>query len=199
MNFELAKAAASNSNQTIEVFVKGHIPTIQEQVRVLGGAFKYSAGNVALISIPAKQVQTLAKNEQILRMEHYTPHTQLMADTADIQNNVIAAHNGDAPLIQGYKGTGVIVGIIDTGIDFNHPDFKDSLGNTRIKHLWDQRYTAQPNSPQPYNYGQEWDSTDIAAGNAAAHDATYYYGHGTHITGIAAGNGLAINKFAGVA
>ncbi|MCK6648783.1 MAG: S8 family peptidase, partial [Bacteroidia bacterium] len=128
-----------------------------------------------------------------------TPHTQLMADTANIQNNVVPAHNGNAPLIQGYKGSGIIIGVIDTGIDFDHPDFKDSLGNTRIKYLWDQRYTAQPNSPQPYNYGQEWDSTDIATGNAAAHDVTYYYGHGTHITGVAAGNGRAINKYKGVA
>ena len=199
MNFELAKAAASNSNQTIEVFVKGHISTIQEQVRVLGGIFKYSAGNVALISIPAKQIQTLAKNERILRLEHYTPHTQLMSDTANIQNNVVPVYNGDAPLMQSYKGNDIIIGVIDTGIDFEHPDFKDSLGNTRIKYLWDQRYTPQPNSPQPYNYGQEWDSTDIATGNAAAHDATYYYGHGTHITGIAAGNGRAINKYRGVA
>ncbi len=199
MNFELAKMAHTGTNNMVNMYVQGNISVIKERTKANYGTFKYSSGNIAMISLPSQAIRSLANHPQIKRMESYTPHTQLMADTADIQNNVIAAHNGDAPLIQGYKGNGVIVGIIDTGIDFNHPDFKDSLGNTRIKYLWDQRYTTQPNSPQPYNYGQEWDSTDISTGNANAHDPNYYYGHGTQITGIAAGNGLAINKFAGVA
>ncbi len=199
MNFDLAKASQSTANRMINMHVQGNISVIKQITESNNGSFKYYSGDIALISLPSNTINILANHPQIKRLESYKSHNQLMADTADIQNNVIPAHNGDAPLIQGYKGSGVIVGIIDTGIDFNHPDFKDSLGNTRIKYLWDQRYTAQPNSPQPYNYGQEWDSTDISTGNANAHDPNYYYGHGTQITGIAAGNGLAINKFAGVA
>jgi len=199
MNFELAQQAKSASNSMLDVFIKGDVSTIKQLVESSSGEFKYASGNIVVARIKSNSINTIASNTKVIRMEAYTPHLKIMGDTALIQNNVVPVHAGTAPLTQNYKGTGVVIGIIDTGIDITHPDLKNSLGATRIKYLWDQRYTAQANSPQPYNYGQEWDSTQIDNGGAAAHDATYYYGHGTHITGIAAGNGLAINKYEGIA
>ena len=35
-------------------------------------------------------------------------------------------------------GRGVLVGFVDTGIDFTNPAFTDGLGNTRIEYIWDQ-------------------------------------------------------------
>jgi subtilisin family serine protease len=199
INFELAQKAKSTSNSMLDVYIKGDVSTIKQLVENNGGQFKYASGKIVVAKIKSNSISTIASNTKVIRMEAYTPHLKIMGDTALIQNNVVPVHAGTAPLTQNYKGTGVVVGIIDTGIDITHPDFKNSLGNTRIKYLWDQRDTAQANSPQPYNYGQEWDSTEIDNGSATSHDATYYYGHGTHITGIAAGNGLAMNKYEGIA
>jgi subtilisin family serine protease len=106
-------------------------------------------------------------------------------------------HAGLAPLPQGYDGTGIAVGIIDTGVDLTHPDLKDSSGNTRVMHLWDQRKPVAANTPS-YGYGQEWDNTAIDAGLATSDDMQGF-GHGTHVTGISAGDGSAINKNKGVA
>jgi subtilisin family serine protease len=121
-----------------------------------------------------------------------------MNDTMLVNSNVVPVHNGQAPLVQGYDGSGVVIGIIDTGIDFNHPDLQDSLGNSRVKYLWDQAQPADVNTPV-YGYGQEWNNLEIDAGLAAAHNDIAWNGHGTHVSGIAAGNGLASGDHKGVA
>ncbi len=88
-------------------------------------------------------------------------------------------------------GENVLIGIIDSGIDIYHPDFRNDDGTTRIVNLWDQ------------TLGQVFSEEEI---NAAllADDGTFpsrdLSGHGTHVAGIAAGNGRASGGlYAGVA
>ena len=88
-------------------------------------------------------------------------------------------------------GENVLIGIIDSGIDIYHPDFRNEDGTTRIVNLWDQ------------TLGQVFSEEEI---NAAllADDGTFpskdLSGHGTHVAGIAAGNGRASGGlYAGVA
>lgn len=89
----------------------------------------------------------------------------------------------------GATGSGVIVGVIDSGIDLDHPNFKDPAGNTRIRYLWDQ---TAPNVPgAPFGDGAECTAAQIDAHLCAEHDEIGAGGHGTHVTGIAAGNGAA--------
>lgn len=200
MNFELAKKMKyASADEVFNVYIKGDVATLKQIVNNNKGKVKYIYGDIAAAVINKTILRELASSNAIQRIECYTTHLKPMADTMVIQNNIVPVHNGTAPLSQAYKGNGIVIGLIDTGIDITHPDFKTSTGNTRIKYLWDQTLANAPNTPMPYNYGQEWDNTGIDNGDAAAHDPTYYYGHGTHITGIAAGNGLAIGKFAGVA
>jgi subtilisin family serine protease len=71
-------------------------------------------------------------------------------------------------------GRGVLVGVVDTGIDAEHPGFKTN-GKTRIVDYFDQETE------------QRYDSAAIDAGKATASPDTN--GHGTHVAGIAAGNG----------
>lgn len=48
-------------------------------------------------------------------------------------------------------GAGVIIAVIDSGIDYSHPDFRNEDGTTRIVALWDQ--TLPGNPPQGYDTG----------------------------------------------
>ncbi len=72
------------------------------------------------------------------------------------------------------NGQGVLVGIVDTGIDVSHTAFK-SGGSTRIVNYLDQEK------------GVEFTSAQINAGSAGG--SVDEIGHGTHVAGIAAGNG----------
>ncbi len=198
MNFSLVQKIKTSSTEIIDVFVKGDINTIEQITASVQGKVKYSSGNIAAIKIPASALSSFVSNKNIQRIEAYPTHFKPMNDTMLFNNNVVPVHSGTIPLTQGYNGNGIVMGIIDTGVDFAHPDLKDSLGNTRIKYLWDQRLPIAANTPV-YGYGQEWNNTEIDGGLAATSTDIDWYGHGTHVAGIAAGNGLSSGTYKGVA
>lgn len=194
-NFEIIKQIHQKNTAAIDVFIKGDMDRIMELLETNGGKFKRSAGDIAIARLTYQQIAIFLKSPGIKRIEAYPQQTVLMNDSMLVNNRVVAVHNGDAPLTQAYDGTGVVIGVMDTGIDFTHPDFLDSAGKTRVKFLWDQTLASSPYTPVEYGYGQAWDNIQIDSGHAV--NGTD--GHGTHVTGIAAGNGRAINKYKGVA
>lgn len=204
ISFGLVKKiiTAGNGTESISLLVKGDIDKIKVLTEQHQGTFKYAAGDVSAIILPIQQIIAMSKNPAVLRMESSSNKILLMNDTMRVKNNVEEIHQGLPPLPQSYDGSGIVMGIIDSGIDFSHPDFRDSINGiskTRIKHIWDQNQSTSSNTPLPYGYGQEWDSTQIDNGQAASHDDVVHFGHGTHTAGIAAGNGKATNRNKGVA
>lgn len=194
-NFEIVKQIHAKNTSAIDVFIKGDIERIMELLESNGGRSKRSAGDIVTAHLSYEQIAILLKSPGVKRIEAYPQQTVLMNDTMLINNRVVGVHNGDAPLTQAYDGTGVVIGVMDTGIDFSHPDFLDSLGKTRVKFLWDQTLGSSKYTPIEFGYGQAWDNIQIDSGFAVK--ATD--GHGTHVTGIAASNGRAVNKYKGVA
>ncbi len=91
-------------------------------------------------------------------------------------------------------GRGVLVAIIDSGIDYANPVFRNADGTTRIRNLWDQSLSENP--PEGYLTGTEYTSEDI---NEALRQPTVQgrlqlvpsqdiSGHGTAVAGVAAGS-----------
>jgi subtilisin family serine protease len=194
-NFEIVRQLQKKNTSAIDVFIKGDIERIKELIESHRGTYKYSAGNIAVARLTFPQIAAILESEGVERIEAYPQRTAPMNDTMLINNHILPVHAGATPLTQAYDGTGVVVGVMDTGIDFTHPDFIDSSGHTRVKFYWDQNKAVALNTPVTYGYGQEWDEIAIDSGKAIP--ATD--GHGTHVTGIVAGNGRAINKYKGVA
>ncbi|HYE58782.1 MAG TPA: S8 family serine peptidase, partial [Rhodothermales bacterium] len=121
-----------------------------------------------------------------------------------------APHNDEAAAVTGvralregllggrsYDGSGVVVCVIDSGIDWTHLDFRNPADQTksRILRIWDQTLTAQvgESAPTGFSYGVEYTQAHLndeldgtPSGYVRERDTN---GHGTHVTGTAAGNG----------
>ena len=117
--------------------------------------------------------------------------------------------NPSGTLLSGVTATGkgVIVGIIDSGIDWRHPDFRDPSDSlrSRILSIWDTKhYLSMEEGPPPpgFDYGREWRRNEIEGGlrgeiRGPARDPVL--DHGTYVAGIAAGNGNADPRYRGMA
>ncbi len=100
-------------------------------------------------------------------------------------------------------GNGVMIGFVDTGIDYTHPSFRNSDGTSRIYSIWDQ--TVQDGvSPAGFTYGQEYTKLELNQALSSEEPLsllpeTDEIGHGTFVAGVAAGNIERSTDFSGVA
>lgn len=122
----------------------------------------------------------------------YQVKPMLDASIPDIRQNQMWA--------KGYEGQGVIIGIIDTGIDWLHKDFRkdkvpgDGEKGSRILYLCDQNYPDNTNTCGGTVVNQAYIESAIAANPSYQDYGNDYEGHGTHVTGIAAGDGSESNS-----
>lgn len=189
-----------------EVVVK-FFGTREELQRVFEEAFPelFSAIKIEVLSneyvilqIPENLVNEVAALPEIEYMEK--PKQLFFSvengKTASCINPLQTGEKVDGTNRQNLTGQGVLVAIVDSGIDYSHPDFRNADGSTRIVKLWDQtlgtvynqelinRALEQPTEAKRY---EVCPSRDVS-------------GHGTHVAGIAAGNGRASGgRYRGVA
>lgn len=94
------------------------------------------------------------------------------------------------------SGKGVLTAVLDSGVDYRHPEFLNPDGTTRIRALWDQ--TGQGPPPRGYHRGTEYSREQInaaLAGEGEMPSTEDLSGHGTGVLAIAAGrNGVAYDS-----
>lgn len=101
------------------------------------------------------------------------------------------------------QGTGIMIGFIDTGIDYQNMLFRNMDGSTRIAGIWDQ--TIQTGTlPDGFYYGSEYTQDMINEALRSENPQMVVpsvdtNGHGTSVASVAAGNENIQNRFVGAA
>ena len=148
-------------------------------------------GGYAVVTLLESEIDSYSHREQI---EFIEKPKQLYFETFQGKEAscILSLQNG----VSGLTGRGVLVGIVDSGIDFFHPDFRTEDGSSRILSLWDQSIPGNP--PEGYVIGTEYTKEEINKALALGEiqgrrlvPSRDYTGHGTAVLGIAAGNGRA--------
>ena len=155
-------------------------------------------GNFAILTLYKNQIEALANDAGVEFIEK--PKRLFFAVDEGRSASCINSVQ-DESFLQGNSlfGEGVLVGCVDSGIDYSHPDFCSADGASRILRLWDQSVSGNP--PKGYEIGTEYTKEQIEEALTKKTQAERYAvvpsrdlsGHGTGVMGIAAGNGRASN------
>lgn len=105
-----------------------------EDLIELGVRVRSQAGDVFTALIPISLIARLEASPAVRFIELARPLFPTL-DEAVPYTRISTLHAAVTPI----TGTGVIVGIVDIGLDINHPDFRTAAGATRVRYLWDQR------------------------------------------------------------
>ena len=194
-------AGLTSTARGISVLVSGAMS--KESLTDLGVTVHTVAGPVMTADVPLEALPGLLEVRGVERVDASNacvPYLNVSAPEAGAPTYWGDSTSPYNPPYPGVTGRGVIIGVVDTGVDITNSEFKKTDGSTRILYLWDHSGSAPP--PAGFTYGREWTSTQINAGQCTFQEID---GHGTHIAGIAAGNGsrtgggYAAYRYVGVA
>lgn len=189
----LRKAAGTNDVQakpTVKVLVM-LAPSAGVKAEVLesvGCKVMWSMKSQAFVAVPVDKLEALAEINGVLDIN--LPATyELSNDVArEITNVSVVADPVSAEAAQlphAYDGSGVVVGVVDCGIDFAHPAFRNEDGSTRIKRAFTQRKTDEPENDGKNIYTAPDEILNITPLTNKT--------HGSHVMGIAAGSNTGNN------
>lgn len=169
------------------------------QMKELGCQIMSHTSTIYSIKAPANAIDKLSGLSSINAIEASRSYKVDLDSSKKAMNaeNVTAANVTPTNII---GGEGVLVGILDTGIDFVHPDFLNADGTTRVLKLWDMSDSSNigPEGYENFKWGKEYTKYNIDNEPANVKQVDRV-GHGTHVTGIAAGGGKVDPKFRGIA
>ena len=210
-----------------ELLVKYHGDLVarQEEVPFVG---EYLTGDFAIVFLKEENLiefsnlQEVDYIEQPKRLWFSLQESRAEICLNEIQRDANLIYTNQ-PMVntgsQNLFGEGVLIAIIDSSVDYAHPDFRNSDGTTRILALWDQTINSEElNSqedsafvyapPEGFVLGilftQEMINTALEQKGRIEQEkivpSVDLSGHGTHVAGIACGNGRVSNgRYRGVA
>lgn len=160
---------------------------MQEIVSGLGGTYEDLGYGFGIVKIPINSLIALSNVPTIRYIE--LPKNLFTTDAQSNRASCIIQARDRFDL----EGEGVLIGFIDTGIDYTHPGFMNEDGTTRIDYIYDlslggavydrEQINLALQSQDPFSVVPSFDQT----------------GHGTHVAGIACAGGRISEQYYGVA
>lgn len=149
-----------------------------------GAEISLRAGNIILVETTLGDAERLAATEGVITVslpEQLSMNEFISSVGYDLSRQWLGLDKmqaGAAPLPEAYTGQGVIVGVLDMGIDPNHMMFDDEDGNPRVKRIMNHvevggnRLTQKIETPEKIRQFKTDDDQNT---------------HGTHVLGLVAG------------
>lgn len=168
--------------------------------RYPGARFATQTGAVVTGEMPLADIDRLAGDPDVLAAEASVSlryANDIVRSSVTDSGKYLGVLDPGVTDFRTEEGTGVIVGIIDSGIDWKHGDFiiEGTPDRSRVLYIWDQGDTVGPAPGGAYAYGTEWTQAQINAELGAVPPgivrSSDTVGHGTHVAAIAAGDGSA--------
>lgn len=192
------KTKAVNGVETMDCFILLNGKSTA-QLEALGVTITGEFDDMVTALVPINKVEQVA-NLDIVKQIAIAQIAQKYTDQAKNVTKAYQAWNGiNNGLPQNYRGTGVVVGIIDTGMDYNHRFFFDSSGNNRIKAVYMPNATEANGGTAPQIGSTTLSGYHYTTASQIAALTTDYNGesHGTHTSGCAGGS--QVGNYAGMA
>ncbi len=185
----LFKGSMVDGQNTIEVIIitGDNVDNISQTVDNIGGKYESLGYGYGIVTIPVDKVPQLEALDEIQYIE--LPKELYFSDV----NSNRAACVQTAQSSYNVDGEGVVVGFIDTGIDYMHPAFRNTDGTTRIEYIYDLSLGGTIYNKATINQAiLNEDPFSIVPSNDLAE-------HGTHVAGIACAGGSIPTSNYGVA
>ncbi|MDO4308642.1 MAG: S8 family peptidase [Eubacteriales bacterium] len=142
-------------------------------------------GGYAVVTLPESLLETYSERPQVEFIEKPKRlyFSDFQANTAScirsVQDGSVLPGIGTG----GLSGRGILMGIVDSGVDYRHPDFRNEDGTTRILRLWDQSAGADAGEqPDAERRNQTDSGTEARQGRVQARRPPQGYSMGVEYT-----------------
>ena len=185
----LFKANMVDGEGTIEVIVLtgSNVNNISQLVEGIGGKYESLGYNYGIVTIPIDNLTKLEALDEIQYIE--LPKELYFSDASSNRASCVQTAQSSYSV----DGSGVLVGFIDTGIDYMHPAFRNADGTTRIEYIYDLSLNGSVYNKETINQAISNEDPSSIVPSADLSE------HGTHVAGIACAGGRIPKAYYGVA